>query len=1149
MQGRATASSLANGALRRAVGRASAVLRVVRFVATLGCLLSVVAPVKAQFLPGQAPPAIQPYAEAARALFGKPFVRAEVVVDRTLWGDVKPPELRSVRPGEPFSGTAARRLLDEALATGLFANGRLEAREEAGGVVVTVHVEPRKLVAAAELQVEGELERDDILRTADLAEGAELSVGDIARRRRRVLERLAESGYPNAQMTVETRPTDDPLRVLVLVNVDLGPPRVIERRHFYVVGADSREVAHVFKEYPVGPGQRFDESTLASADATLAEAVRAAGFHDAQVSHDVISWGGKVVLRVRIDTGPRVLVRFEGNDTFDHDALSGALTLEEDNDRSQGHLVTKLERFYRVRGFLDVEIETERRPLPERRAEFLVFRVREGQRVTVVSRAYPCLREQDVRALREGGPTSAKAIGSEIDSFLVEELPGDDLFRSPDPASVSAVIAGESERNAGTRPVPIDLEPAATYVAETYERAAAHVRDLYRNEGFLHASVGPVQVLRKRCRRGTQPDVCIPEPTPPLPLDACAYDASGLPLDVPPLDPVHTCRPDRARGVRCDSRIGLRIPVKLGPRTYLYDVAFRGVLSLSEQKLGRAAALPMGAPINMLKVEEAARRVVDAYKEEGFAYVDVKYSLEPSVDHSRARLRFDVREGERVLVREIVIRGNRRTKTSLIAARIALKVGEPYRTSLVAKTQQRVATLGVFSSVNITLDDPYVPQRQKVVIVEVAEPPSKFVEIRPGLSTGEGVRATLEFGDRNLFNYAVASTSRLTLAYLPTPFILDETFRRNVTNDIPGSSQTERDRLEARGFGEPGLAGRLVVRATQNFTLPDIGLGPLVRLSIDGALIRDLQRQFALRKFLFGAALIYTPVREVQLSFGPSVEQNEVVLFGAGTIRELAGALPPGSVLARALRVPDGTSLAVAQRVAVTWDRRDNAFNAHRGTYLATGIEHVQTFPIDADTQAASRGHFLRFTQTFSGYIPLPRRITLAGQVRLGQIVHLVSGSQTYPDRLFFLGGPESMRGFFQDAFVPRENILSCQAAVDAPPTATASADRPPDNRPREERLESCIRSAVNGGDLMVNPRFELRVPVRSPVELGLFVDSGNVWQRLESLDLRQLRFSPGIGLRIATPVGPVAVDYGFNLAPRPTEARPGALNLSIGVY
>ena len=648
-------------------------------------------------------------------------------------------------------------------------------------------------------------------------------------------------------------------------------------------------------------------------------------------------------------------------------------------------------------GFLDVDVKVELRGasepaggtgggrLPGDGLTYLVFHIEEGGRVQVAARSYPCLREADVKKLTEGGPTSARAIGSEIDSYLEEELPGADLIAPPKPGALDQTIAKPLGAT-GARPAPLDLEPRSAYVPETYERAVQHVQELYRSEGFLSAEVGPVQVIRRRCHPRSPPGECVPIPVPAEGADICTYDAIGLPLPVPPLEQGTTCVPDPAHGIECEARVWLRIPVKLGPRTELWDVTFAGAEAIAPARLAEAAGVKLGEYASRVKLEEARRRVVDAYKEEGYAFADVKYSLEQSPDHTRARVRFAVSEGEQVIVRDIVLRGNVFTRDSVIRKRIALEEGQPYHASLVRKTEERIATLGAFSTVSVALENPYVPQRNKTVIITMVERPRQYSEIAPGFSTGEGFRLRAEYGHTNLWGNAVQLTLRLQLAYIPTPLIIDPVARSNYRNlnDI----------------------ARLGVRATAGVVFPEIGLGPLVRGGMDTILVHDLQRDFYLTKIAAIPSVNYRPASDLQFSFFQSFEFNNSRIFRSGSandyLRALLGQGRNITDLVRQLLVPDGETYAFSQRLLATWDRRDNAFNATRGTYVVSGIEHVDAFPTDANKERARlRGnspppesHFFKLTQTFGGYIPLPKGLRIAALTRAGVNLQLTGSSR-----------------------------------------------------------------------------------------------------------------------------------------------------------
>ncbi len=80
-----------------------------------------------------------------------------------------------------------------------------------------------------------------------------------------------------------------------------------------------------------------------------------------------------------------------------------------------------------------------------------------------------------------------------------------------------------------------------------------------------------------------------------------------------------------------------------------------------------------------------------------------------------------------------------------------------------------------------------------------------------------------------------------------------------------------------------------------------------------------------------------------------------------------------------------------------------------------------------------------------------------------------------------------------------------------------------------------------------MNPRAELRIPLTDLLQLGIFLDAGNLWYEQENVNFN-LRYALGAGLRLNTPIGPLALDYGFNMSPR-EEEDPGALHFSVGLF
>jgi len=74
----------------------------------------------------------------------------------------------------------------------------------------------------------------------------------------------------------------------------------------------------------------------------------------------------------------------------------------------------------------------------------------------------------------------------------------------------------------------------------------------------------------------------------------------------------------------------------------------------------------------------------------------------------------------------------------------------------------------------------------------------------------------------------------------------------------------------------------------------------------------------------------------------------------------------------------------------------------------------------------------------------------------------------------------------------------------------------------------------------------ELRTSLGKGLGLVTFLDGGNVWLKINNIDLMDVKFTAGLGLRYNTPVGPVSIDYGRKLQREKGESH-GAFHFSIG--
>jgi outer membrane protein insertion porin family len=193
---------------------------------------------------------------------------------------------------------------------------------------------------------------------------------------------------------------------------------------------------------------------------------------------------------------------------------------------------------------------------------------------------------------------------------------------------------------------------------------------------------------------------------------------------------------------------------------------------------------------------------------------------------------------------------------------------------------------------------------------------------------------------------------------------------------------------------------------------------------------------------------------------------------------------------------------------SLVYDSRDDPLDPKRGRFVSAdlGLSHgvlggdsfVKTF-----VQAAS-------------YSASGARAVLALQGRLGlaRTFRNAPSRLPLPDR-FFAGGDHSLRGFKTDFAGP----LEPGADGELQPT---------------------------GGNALLLGGVELRVAAARRFEVAAFGDVGNVFPLASQIDLDQLRYSAGVGIRYKSSIGPIRVDYGYKLNRRAGEG-PHQLHVTVG--
>jgi outer membrane protein insertion porin family len=210
--------------------------------------------------------------------------------------------------------------------------------------------------------------------------------------------------------------------------------------------------------------------------------------------------------------------------------------------------------------------------------------------------------------------------------------------------------------------------------------------------------------------------------------------------------------------------------------------------------------------------------------------------------------------------------------------------------------------------------------------------------------------------------------------------------------------------------------------------------------------------------------------------------------------------------------------------------RTDNPASPTRGSTFRAELRSAQPWLLTPDTLS-----FNKVTGDVAWYWPLGRSVILLrlrGGTVLGRKLEFTDKTDFIPpqERLY-AGGPTSVRGFQQNelgevVYIARPSQVTIDTTVPAPADTLFSfqavANASPD------------RTVPLGGNALfvANLEYRTHLPFLFPnaLQFTAFVDGGDVWSVRNT---STMKWTPGLGMRISTPVGPVQMNVAYNGYPR----------------
>jgi len=977
----------------------------------------------------------------------------------------------NLKPSEKLSFTLVRNIIRRLWDTGDYADIKVRGKESGeNGVILIIDVLPRMRLSEVEIKGESDLDEKDIEQAIDYYPDRIVDPKRLDELKDRVLQRYQKAGFPDARVVVQLQYSGERGRVDFVVRVEQGDPVIIDE--VKITGAGVFSEKDLISASGLSEGERLDRIRIPEARNNILQFLRNRGYRYASVTEAVIEETGEKTVSISFDVRENDLLRivFNGNRHMSRSALMEVIELENEDelgDEAYREMAERIQRHYVFWGFMHASVSYDTpRPYPGLR--ILRFIIEEGIQVEV-----------DKIVFDGNEHFSNDELENEVFAFMEEKVQRSAAFEPVSAETVNELGLGAGPRGPSKHTGPLPRAPrsipAKIFEPDLYMEAMDQLAALYASEGYLQAQIS--------------------EPRNKISDDG--------------------------------RKMTIYVSIREGPRTQIRRIMFKGNSAIPDVELAEILELEEEDALSIQKVEEERRRLLDYYNNLGYIYAAVSFretggDSEDGIMFSRNKLWadvvFNISEGPQTRVSRIIIRGNTSTSDYLIRDRLTFSEGDIYSPQEAADSKRHLMQLGIFDSVTIEPYRPDEPAPLKTIVVRVREHKPQMLELRPGFSTGKGARGAFEYVYRNIFGYAVEARllarANYRLFFFGTPEF-EEAYRRLALVD-----QLERHILV--GIGVPNLPG----------------MGAIAGVRLDAIEERINEPYFGVERISGYLTVDSKYFRNVTIETRTGLERSNLDVWvdfcGRGEDPEEVNCVDVSrgqmtNPKFRALRLPEAeNALFWVNRLKIDLDFRDNPFNTTKGFYGSTSYEWVRSVEAILVEDAYLFSNLGRFSVSASGYIPMGS-LVLALSARYGLIHHLQEDSTTFPDRYFYLGGINDVRGFAEEAMP----VADPEDAVDLEEGEELSPD---------EKLR------ILGGETEFVLRAELRIPIGGGFSIGLFSDAGNIWRKPENFDIINLRPTAGLGIRYQTPVGPLAFDYGFNLDRKAGE-DPGAFHFSIGLF
>ena len=589
-----------------------------------------------------------------------------------------------------------------------------------------------------------------------------------------------------------------------------------------------------------------------------------------------------------------------------------------------------------------------------------------------------------------------------------------------------------------------------------------------------------------------------------------------------------------------DGPLGVRLVVVVVANPVLQQVKLDSAdLKLPEQVVKDTFSADYGKTLNLNALQTRMQELQRWYADQGYSLARItgpsRVSPEGVVELlvrqgtvEGVEVQFLNKEGSATNDKGEPIRG--KTKPWVVTREVSLRPGQVFNRRELEEDIKRIYGTGLFSDVKVTLKPVPAEPGKVVILLGIVEQSSGSLSGGLGYSQSQGAFGQIQLNDSNMFgrawdvgtNISYGQYGGLGDVTFTDPWIKDNKYRTSFrarvffSREVPQVFQNENNTPSPPGSAkgadfdvvtQPGTVNNINTDITDGVATSGDNVA-LQRIGASVQFVRPLNGGNPFKKAPWNLILAFGAQEVTPMDFSGS-KYSQGVLGASSTPTSI-----PNSQLICLAYSRSSTNCAsenqlVSFRVGATYSTLNDPRNPTKGNFLSLGTEQFISVGENSPTFNRVRGSFTHYIpvewlKLFKGCRPKPGETkdckqALAFQVSAGTMV----GSDIPPYEAFCLGGGNSVRGYYD-----------CDLGV---------------------------------GKSFAEATIEYRFPIFSIISGEIFFDAGTTFGTQADipgnpgglLGKKGEGYSPGVGLIVTTPVGPLRLevatqdfssDWRFNL-------------------